>query len=120
MISSSNLISADTGIVDETRHSSALSVYQDSVITTEYELVGHRLEQDGVLGLVDGARVERDEAAGRDLTSGHEHSSTSSSQTTLSYGQAETSTAESERDSKPDLHKPNSFSIICVLISCIS
>lgn len=120
MISSSNLVSADTGIVDQTRHSSALAVYQDSVITTEYELVGHRLEQDGVLGLVDGARVERDEAAGRDLTSGHKHSGTSSRQTTLSHGQAEPSTAESERDSKPDLHKPNSFRIICVLSSCIS
>ena len=88
-ISKCYLIPSHTGLEDETRHSSVVAVYQESVIAAEYELVRHGLEEDGVLGLVHGPRVQTDQAPSSHQTSRHEHSGSGSGQSTLPHGQAE-------------------------------
>ena len=85
-----HLFSASAGPEDERREeTSVVAVQQLSVTAPQYELVTERLEEDGLLGLVDRAGVETDQTACPHLASPHENSSSRSRYSALLYGQTE-------------------------------
>ena len=84
------LFSASAGPEDERwERSSVIPVQQEAVKAPQYELVAKRLEEDGVLWLVDSAGVETHQTPCQHLTSADINSFTSSSQSTLVYWQTE-------------------------------